>query len=215
MPISPTLITIAEIELSGIVTAAGSNSKSSKSVWHFRRTATSGTLSKTVLETAFNNSVAAAVIAALNNRYTQNFTSVRWVNDAFDQPVPVTRAGVGAIAGDTMPTTEMAFLLYRTGLRGGIHKGGKKLFPFSESDTTAGSGDTWNAGCLTRLAAINTAFLAGFTDANSNVWVPCILSRKMSQLANNPTIVYTTDVTTTLVNKRVGSMRSRKVLSVY
>lgn len=215
MPISPTLITCIEIQMHGVVVAGGSNAKTSVSTWHYRRTTNTNPLSKANIESGFNGATTTAILAALNARYTQAFNTVRFVDDALDAPSQVTRAGVGAISGESLTTAESAYLLYRTGLRGKSYRGSKKLFPFSESDTTLATADLWNAGALTRLAAINTAFLAGFTDSDGNVWKACVLSRKLSTLATNPTTVVINDITTALVNKRVGTMKKRKVVSVY
>ena len=85
----------------------------------------------------------------------------------------------------------------------------------SESDTTGGTDDIWNAGALGRLGTIAAAILAGFTDANGNIWKPIVVSQKKSQLRNNPTTVTFADINQVLVNKRVGSMRHRRVTSVY
>lgn len=216
MPSIPdTSIFVAEVSMKGTVVAGGSNAVNSDAVFQYRRTTNVNTLSKSALETAFQANIAVPITNALNARYAQSMNTVRWVNDALDQPVPTSRAVAGAIAGECLPTTLSAFILTRTGLRGKSYKGSKKLFPFSEADTTLATADLWNAACLARLATIASAILAGFTDANNNVWVPVVLSRKLSSLAANPTTVVTNDITQALVNKRVGRMKRRQVKSVY
>jgi len=216
MPSIPdTSIFIGEVEMKGIVTAGGSNAVNSDAVFQFRRTTNVNVLSKSALEAAFQTNIALNITAALNARYTQSMNTVRWVNDALDQPVATSRAIAGSQAGECLPTSVSAYLLSRTGLRGKSYKGSKKLFPFSEADTTLATADLWNAAALARLATIAAAWLAGFTDANGNVWVPCVLSRKLSTLTTNPTTVVTNDITAVLVNKRVGRMKRRMVRSVY
>jgi len=215
MPIPSTSIDVVEVQMRGTVSAAGSSAKNIDSVFHFRRTATVLAVSKTQVETAFDASIGAAIIAALNNRYTQTQNTIRWVNDAVDQAVGVSRAGVGAIAGDSMPVSASAYLNMVTGLRGRSYKGGKHFGPMSESDTTGATSDLFNAAALVRLNAVAAAILAGFTDAAGNVWVPSILSRKQSQMNVNPTSLIYNDVTLVSTNKRVGWMRHRRVASVY
>jgi hypothetical protein len=195
--------------------AGGSNAVPSDSVWQFRRTSNINTLSKSSLEAAFQTNIALNVVAALNARYAQTLTTVRWVNDAYDKPTSTTRAIAGSIAGECMPTSLSVFFLGRTAFRGGIHRGSKKLFPLSEADTTLATADLWNAAALARFATIAAAWLAGFTDGNGNVWKPVVLSRKKSSLSLNPTTVYVTDINEVAVNKRVGRMKKRMVASVY
>jgi hypothetical protein len=215
MPIPATQITQVEIIANGIAAAGGSNNKKFEFVFAFRRTSNVNPLVKANIETAFQTAIMIPVTNALNNRYAQTFNTVRYLNDALDAPVPVARAVAGAIAGDGMPMHNAAYLLARTGLRGRSYKGGKHFGPLSEADTTAGTEDILNAASLILWGLVATAWLAGFTDANGNVWAPCILSRTLSQLTANPTNVVTNDVTQILINKRVGRMRHREVQSVY
>jgi len=215
MPISPTLITHAEVVLVGTCAAGGSNSRAVQSVWHFRRTGTALPLSKTNLNTIFWSTIGTAVIAALNVRYTNTNIWVRWLDDALDAYQIFTRAGAGAVTGDSMPTDNAAFLLFQTGLRGKSYRGSKHFFPISESATTTGTDDLFNAGMLTLLGAIATAAAGNLTDASGNVWVPCVYSKVLSQAKANPTTIITNDVTSVLVKKTVGSMTHRKAKSVY
>lgn len=215
MPIPLSSVTQIEVAAFGIVAAGGSNTRASVATFQYRRTATVLTISKTAVETAFQAAIMIPLTNALNARYAQTFNTVRFLNDATDFPNQVTRAVAGQIAGESLTTAESLFLLLRTGLRGKSYRGSKKLFPFSETDTTLATADLWNAGALARFATLAAAILAGFTDATGNVWIPQVVSRKLSQLTVNPTTVIGNDVTSVLVNKRVGTMRKRKVKSVY
>lgn len=215
MPIPSTSVEVVEIQAKGVVSAGGSNAVNSDSVFQFRRTSTAGAITKASIESAFQTAIMIPITNALNARYVQTMNTVRYVDDALDQPVATTRAVAGQIAGECLPTTISAFLLTRTGLRGKSYKGSKKLFPFSEADTTLATADLWNAACLARLATIAAAYLAGFTDSNGNVWIPVVLSRLLSQLTTNPTVVARYDITAVLVNKRCGRMKRRQVRSVY
>jgi hypothetical protein len=215
MPIPLSSVTHIEIGMFGTVAAGGSNAKASVATFQYRRTATVLTISKAAVETAFQAAICVPLTNALNARYAQTFNTVRYLDDATDFPSQVTRAVAGQIAGECLTTAESLFLLLRTGLRGKSYRGAKKLFPFSESDTTLATADLWNAGALARFATLAAAILAGFTDATGNVWVPQVVSKKLSQLTANPTTVVGNDVTSVLINKRVGTMRHRKVKSVY
>jgi hypothetical protein len=216
MPIPLNQVTIAQVVLRGVSAAGGSSAKNINFVFHYRRTAVAINPTKTALETAFQAAVAVPLIAALNARFTQQATYVRWMNDAQDAYVGFTRAVVGGVAGDSMPTNEAAFLLEQTGLRGRSYRGSKHLGPMSESDTTGATDDLFNAAALARLATVAAALLVQVVDATPNNWNPCVLSRvPPAQYTTNPTNVVTNDIISVLVNKRVGTMRGRRVPSVY
>lgn len=215
MPISPTLITHAEIVLAGQVAAGGSNSRTWATVWNYRRTSTVSALSKTALATAFVGTLKAPLLAALNVRLTLANLSIRWIDDALDAPFYVTETGSGAVTGDSMPTDNAVYLMFGTGLRGRSYRGSKHLFPVSESATTSGTDDILNSGAITLFGAVAAAALLAITDSSGNVWNPCVYSRTLSQPRVNPTSIVTNDVVSVSLNKRVGSMRHRKVKSVY
>lgn len=89
---------------------------------------------------------------------------------------------------------------------------GSKHFPAaSEVDTT---GDVLTGAGLARWQTVQTAVGATLVDALGNSWVPCVFSRKKSQIAVNPTTIYQNDVTQVLLDKTLGQMRRRKVLTV-
>ena len=215
MPIPSNQINVAEVIMNGVVAAGGSNNRVAQFTFHYRRTAISPPLSKTALETVFNTSVAAPILLALNARFSQTTNTVRWVNDAQDAPVPVSRTGVGGVTGDSMPTIQAVFILFRTGLRGRSYRGSKHFFPLSESDTTGPNADVLNAGSIALWTTAITAMGSPITDTSGNIWVPTVLSRKLSQLRTNPTTVTTNDSTLLLLNKRIGRMRHREVRSSY
>lgn len=215
MPIPANQITVAEVQMQGNVAAGGSNNRAADFVFHFRRTSVTAPVTKTALETIFQSQIALPIVAALNARFQQTANTVRWVNDALDAPVPVSRAVVGGVAGDGMPTTQSVFILMRTGLRGRSFRGSKHFFPLSEADTTTPNADILNAAALALWATAITAMGTPMVDANGNTWVLTILSRKLSKLTANPTTVVTNDVTLLLLNKRIGKMRHRAVKSVY
>jgi hypothetical protein len=217
MPIPLNQITHAEIHFRGIIASAGSTARTIDNVFHYRRVAVVINPSKSQLEAIFQTQVAIPICAALNARFTQSANTVRWVNDAVDGEFFVPRALPGLIAGDSMTPINASYLLLKSGLRGGSYRGSKHLGPMSESDTSVGTDDIWNAGCLARLATIAAAMVGSLTDVGGNIWFPVILSRTIAgaQYKVNPTTVIATDVNMVAVNKRVGSMKHRRVASNY
>lgn len=215
MPIPQNQILSAEVHITGVMAAGGSNAPKTDFSFHYRRTTVAVAPNKVNLAAQISANILTPIAAALNASWTSALIRVRWPNDAEDQFSDNTVAQAGAITGDRMASEDAAYLLFRTNLRGRTFRGSKHLGPMSESDSTGGSEDTFNAACLTRLATINTALLTPLTDADGNIWNFAILSRKLSQLKTNPTTVVINDVTSALVNKRIGTLNSRKAKSVY
>lgn len=201
-----------QIAKKGLIAAAGSTSVNTVFLFHFRRSGGTTTPSKANLNTAFETAIGSVIAAALNIRWSATVNEIRRMNDALDPNVAFSLTQSGAITGDSMPSDQAAYLRLRTGLR--RYLGSKHLGPMSESDTTTTS-DQFNADCLTRLTAIVTAIVNGFTDSDGNIWKSSVFNFKDSVAATNPTILYANDVTEGAVNHTVGNMRRRKTASVY
>lgn len=216
MPIPLNQVLVAEVQMKGIISGGGAGEVRTNFVFHFRRLATAVDPTKAALDAAFQTNISVPIAAALNEDWEATVDSVRWVNDALDAPIEFANTDLGAITGDRLQSYATAYLLMRTAVRGRNYRGSKHLGPFSETDVTHASGcDLFNAAAVTRLTTICTAIQAGFTDSTTNTWVPCILSRSLSSLTENPTTVVTNDVIQILPNHRVGTEIRRKVPSLY
>lgn len=215
MPIPANQIVNAEVIINGVVASAGSSAKKMQAVFHYRRTATVVTPTKAALETAFASAIRVLFINCLSVRLSLSTITVRWLNDAIDAPLAFATAGAGAIIGDSMPLTNAVYLLFQTGLRGKSYRGSKHLFPIGESATTVLTDDILNAAALTYFGLLSAALLAQITDSTGNVWVPSVVSKKLSQLKVNPTTVVANDVISIAVAKRIGTMRHRRVAQLY
>lgn len=202
----------AEIVVKGTMATGGSNTVNVASVYHYRRIANVVNADKAALETAFQAAVGAKLLLAMNARFTQSFTSVRWINDPMDQALDFAEAGVGAVAGEPQSSLDAAYLLLRTGFKGKSFRGSKHYAPLSEADSTLG--DTLNAAAIVRMTAIATALITPIVDATPNTWILQVYSRVLSQFVVLPAVV-AYDVTQILVNKRIGRMKRREVKSVY
>lgn len=212
MPIPSTDVNVAEITMQGTMAAGGSNTIPTAFVFHYLRASTVPAISKTNVEAEFEAGPVVALLAALNNRFTQTQNLVRWVNDAQDLFQSFTRSGVGAVTGDSMPSDNAIFMNLRSALRGQSYRGGKHFGPASESDSVD---DILAGGGLTNWQAVQTALGTPLVDSDGNTWNLCVLSRKLSQLTVNPTTVVANEVVQVLLNKRVGTLKSRKAKSVY
>lgn len=215
MAIAQNQILAAEIHLTGKMASGGSNTVNTDFIFHYRRITLAVAPVKANLAAVFAASVVTAVAAALNTTWSASFIRIRWPNDPLDLFTDVTSAAVGAITGDRMSSEDSAYLTFATALRGKSYRGGKHLAPMSETDSTSGADDLFNAPALTRLALINTNYLAGLTDSDGNQWVAAVLSRKLSNFKVTPCTLVINDIVQARVNKRIGSMLRRKVKSVY
>lgn len=215
MPVPLTSLTVAEIIMHGDVAAAGAQSRVYDYVWHMRRTATTNSPTELALANAFMTNVGSVVMAALNVRATNAYCSVRFMQDWTRRPVKVVDTTPGARTGDSMVMDDCAFIYWSAMYRGQSGVASKHLYPMSEGDTTT-DGDVFNATCITRLQAIVTAFLAGFTDATSNTWVPVVYSRTQSRPKILPlATIVTNDLVTGFVRKSIGDMKTRRPKITY
>lgn len=212
MPIPLNQVTTAEVVMKGLIGAGGSNTVPTAFVFHFRRLAVTVDPTKTALNTIFESSIATPIAAALNVDWEATVNDIRWVNDATDPYATFGSAIVGAIAGDRLQAFASSYMLLKTALRGRRYRGSKHFAPFSESDV---GDDVFNAGAIGRLNTIAAALAGTLTDATGNQWKLTILSRFLSQIVTNPTTVVVNDVTQVLVRESLGTMRGRRVTSVY
>lgn len=215
MALPTSAITYAEVIAKGVASAQGSGPVNVISVFHYQRNNNFKPLDKAALESVFQSAVVAKLLLAVNNTYTQSWVSVRWIEDPTDAAQEFAEVGVGAVAGDRLATFNSAYLLLKSSLRGKSFRGSKHIGPLSEADTTAGTGDILNAAALLNFGALAVAVAGTLTDSANNAWSPVVLSRKLSNFAVTPCLIAASGVTAVLVNKRIGTMRRRKVASVY
>lgn len=205
-------ITNAELIVQGTYAAAGSDVKKIAAVFHYKRSATSGVLSKTALKNIFVSSVWDDFLAAVSDRYTGTIIRVRWLDDALDPYQDFAEVNPGLIATDSLPSNDTVFMLLRTGLRGRSYQGKKHFVGVSEAQTT---GDVLTGAGLALWQALRDAVAANIVDANGQTWQPSVYSRLLSLPTVNPTTIVNTVVTSVALNKRVGNMKRRVVASVY
>jgi hypothetical protein len=213
MSIPLTDVHIAEITVRGILAADGSDFQHCVNVFHFRRTSTSVDPVITSIRAAFATAILTPWKALVSDDWDGTLVGVRYPEDAehLEDQANVAGGVVGAIATDRLPDHVAISMLMRSSRRGRSFRGAKRFSGIPEASTTK---DTIAAGSLAAWTALAASILAGFTDSTGNIWVPCVLSRKLSQLIENPTTVETSDVTTVLLNKNLGSCNSRKVATV-
>jgi len=200
-----------EISVLGTSTAGGGEAKNIANVFHYRRTGVSVDASKASLVAIFRTDVLATLVLALNNRASLTQILCRCVDDAEDANESTTIAETGAVAGDGLANYNCVTIRLKTAVRSRSAMGSKHFGPASEAD---GNNDVLTGTGLTRWQAVRDVLDDTLTDADGNVWKPCVLSRKNSVLTSNPTTVSRNDITSCILNKTYGTLRRRKVKSV-
>jgi hypothetical protein len=216
MSVANNLLTHAEIRVIGQCNAAGLQAKPFNFSFHYRRIATAVNCTEVALDTIFQANVAVPLFLALNNRALQAYNTVRFMDDPTRQLVQTSHALAGAVAGDSMPTSQMACILYRTNYRGKSGRGANRFFPISEADTTAATADELNAASQALWATFIAAYLTPLTDSTGNTWNPCVYARAQSLPTLLPiAAIVTNDIISALLNKTVRINKRRKQLSNY
>lgn len=189
MPVTDAQKLHAEIIVYGRAASGGSGVIRTVTTFHYRRQAVVVALDKAALNTAFQAAIVAPMAALLNNRWSQDFNTIRMINDPLDPPTNFPGVAVGAIAGDSMPTLNCGYLLLRSAYRGKSYRGFKRIGPMSESDTTAAFEDVWNAACIARFTTLRNAMAALVVDASPNSWSLEVVSRLLSNFDVTPCTV--------------------------
>lgn len=211
MAIPATSMLCFEVSLLGNIAAGGGSAKPVANIFHYRRTSTTVDVNKANLCAAFVASVLPTIVLGLNARVTFSQVTARCVDDATDATHSATISQVGAVVGDGLSNFNCVTIRLKSAVRGRSGMGSKHFAPLSESD---GDDDVLTGAGLTRWQAVRDVLDDQFTDADGNVWRPCILSRTLSQLATNPTTVARNDVVSCVLNTTYGTMKRRKVKTV-
>jgi hypothetical protein len=201
---------VASVIVKGTLATGGSNAIAPSINLAYRWTSGPGIKSKLALSNAFEAGPYAAMLAAFNVAWANGTTNIRFLDDVTDPTLTTVLAGVGAIATDRLPSTMAVYFFIKSNVRGRRAQGSKHFAAASEIDTT---GDILVAG-LARWTAIATAMVLQLTDANADIWTPCIVSKKSSQIRFTPERVVYNDIAQIVVNQDIGIMRKRKVARV-
>jgi len=200
-----------EITLKGYISSGGGAVKNIANVFHYRRLGVTVDPNKTNIATAFETDILPTIVLALNDRANLTGIGVRCVDDATDAEMVKAITEVGAVTGDGLSNFNCVTIRLKSAVRGRSGMGSKHFGPLSESD---GADDVLAGAGLTRWQAVRDVLDDQFVDSDGNTWKPVILSRKLSQLATNPTTVVKNDVASVILNTTYGTLKRRKVRTV-
>lgn len=161
-----------------------------------------------VIRTAF---ISAYVVTLANQKYRL----FQCEGHALDDPTSATAVDpteqTGANEDDLYAGDTALYMQFKSGFRGRSFMGSKHWGALNEVDVDNGY---LTAGGVTAWGALKTAMqtwaTTGIEDTAGNRWHLCIVSRTLSNLEASPAIFTGADITSILMNKRVGTMGSRR-----
>lgn len=214
MPSTPAPIIVGKVMeciVKGTMTAGGSNSTPCGNVFYYRLSNQVLAPTKAAFSTIFQATVLVPLLAAANIAYAPNSLLLRFLDDATDVPLSVAAAGVGAIGTDSEPSNDAVVCYMRSAFRGKVFRGFKHFGATNEVDTLR---DVLVGAGLVRWQAVRDSLKIALVDALGNTWTHIVFSRFMSQVIVNPTVVRGSDITISLLDLTIGTMRRRKAKTV-
>jgi len=205
----PTLTQVIEIQQHGRVNLTGGPTKNFFNIYHYELAF--GTVDTyTQLGQDFYAKVVQQLMPLLSSQYTLYELAIRMLDRATEQFTVVPMNFPGGATGDRVASITSVTLPFKCVDRGKSFRGSKHFGPISDADQT---GDqitpaivpTWNTFATT---------LGGIFASVNGQYRPVIVSRKLSQLKQDPTNVVGSRVSSVLVNLTLGTMRRRKERTV-
>lgn len=210
----PVLTGVVEILIKGTVPTTGSGAKNIYNVFHFQSSSPPNVDSLGLIASEFVSQIWVNIAASLSSSYTGVESDCRLLDDATSQYVTGTVPTNGQVTGARMPSDISVAMLMRTTARGKNFRGGKRFGPIADGDVL---GDELTAAAITAHWATTVVNVGNPISAGGGLsfsYRPVIVSRMLSQLAVNPTLITGAPVFSVLLNKTLGTMRKRKEKTV-
>lgn len=176
-------------------------------VFHYAQAAPNPTLpDPSAFLTAFIQNVCQGFIALLHADYTTVEFGARWIDQTTNPEIITVLAIAGGKSGARLPAYVSTTIQLKTLLRGRSWKGSKHFSPLTEADV---SKDDLVPAAAAAWKTVAASIVAPMTLSGQTL-VPCILSRKNSQLVVDPVTIQAAGISTYLLNSTVGTLRKRK-----
>jgi len=173
----------------------------------FRRPSGLFAPNKVNVVSAFVAAVATDLQAVLSVSYVTDWVDARFIDDPLDPILRTVLAKNGTTAGDSLPSSSFVNCILKTGVRGRSWQGAKRYGLIAEGDTLR---DVLTSAAVTKWDTFKAAFLAGFTDADGNLWTPYVVSQKNSTFNPTTANVQGYPCVDMAVNPVVGIMKRRR-----
>lgn len=211
MPVADADKLVVQIVTKGVIATGGSDVQACLNVFNYVRDNNSNPLSKTNIASKFDTIIFQNYVGELHTSYTCDELLVRFLNDNLDPYLSVPVTAAGAVATARAPDYECVTIRLNSNVRGRNYRGRKHFSPIAEADT---DGDVIAAARLAAWQAVRDLMAASFGDVDGNTWFPFIYSPSLSTLAGDLWDIKGAAVNGVVLNKTLGTIRSRKAATV-
>ena len=196
-----------EIKVVGTLAALGGQSQQTITPLHYRRTTFGNPYVGAGALTAFLAQHQVPWLAAASVSWSWDRVTIRCLNSPTETEVTANVAAAGVVAGDMLPSYCAAVITKKTALRGKSYRGRCYVPGVPETGTTG------NACTVPQLALYDT--LANLLDlpfvaAPAVTFIPTVLSRKLSNLIADPSVVVATPILDCFTRSVLGRLSSRR-----
>lgn len=196
-----------EITVLGTLAALGGEAQNTATPLHYRRTAFPANINLANVITAFHAACKAEWKAAASVSWSWEKTVARVIDSPTEFATEIAVAEAGGVAGDMTPSF-VAFVLSKRTVKRGRSFMGRCFVPGVAESSTTGNAQTAGSQVLTDALAVQLSL--PFTDADGNSFVPCVLSRVLSDLEADPSDVEVTDIASVVARSVLGRQISRR-----
>jgi len=211
MPVPDSSKLTVQIVTKGVIAAGGSDVQACLNVYNYQRDNNSLPLVKGDIGTQFDTDIFSGIAPELHTSYSCTELLVRFLEDNLDPYASVAVTEAGAVATARAPDFECITIRMNTNVRGRSYRGRKHFSPIAEADT---DGDIIAAARLAAWQAVRDLLVLPFTDINGNTWTPFVYSPSLSTLAGDLWTIAGAKCNAVVLNKTLGTVRSRKATTV-
>lgn len=211
MPVADSQKLTVELVTKGTIATGGAGVKPCLNVYHYRRASGTPPINKANIAAKFDALIFAFIAPVLHLSYTCNEIDIRFLEDNLDAYEGEAVSEAGAATGDRAPDYECVTIQLKTNKRGRNYRGSKHFSPLSEAQTDA---DVIDSAAIPDFITIRDTLILPFSDVDGNTWSPFVWSRDQSTLAGDLWTIAGAGVVEAVLNKTLGTVRSRKPKTV-
>lgn len=207
----PTLTNVVEIVVQGAVPETIGTSKNVFNVFHYTQNPTvAGPASPVAVANAFLSTVWGTIATALSVNWVGVACLARYLDSTLNLFQPAGVPGSGAAALPRLPNDTAVVTPLSCNVRGRNFRGSKHFSPIATAQVTS---DELNGAGLALWNPVLPLLLGQIT-AGGQTFSPCVVSRSLSQLRQDPVTIVGAIITLVRLNKTIGTMRRRKEKTV-
>jgi hypothetical protein len=208
---NPVITNVVQIVVGGTVTETGGAIKNFLNVFfYFQNPNVPAPQPAVNVGNQFLASVWTGIAAQLSVGYVGSFMTARYLDRTTDPFLTGNVPASGAIALPRLSAQQAIVFVLRSSTRGKNFRGNKHVGPLATATVT---GDEIAPASLAAWTALLPSLIAPIT-IGGQTYSPCIVSRSLSQLRQDPVAIIGSPLSQALLNKTIGTMRRRKEKTV-